>query len=182
MSTANMIYPDKKVANLILGKMQKLHPTAGWEVKDQHDGFAVRSKLSLAGALKSATASVEAFGSEVKTGAEQFKEGLEKAAAAKKALKFAETYGAAPAKVGLTIAKAPHLPMNEFLMKVASAANAVNLTFDLLDHTKAWIRVLWNGKMYSLGLPLLMAYHILPDQKVMILMSNEYAKKRGFLK
>src|SRR5271165_5018212 len=41
MSTAQMIYPDKKIALMILGKMKKLHPAVEWGIKDLPHGFKV---------------------------------------------------------------------------------------------------------------------------------------------
>lgn len=169
MSTAQMIYPDKKVAQMILGKMQKLHPKHEWKILDRPNGFHVTY-----GATPKAPQSV--LDAAPKTVAEA-------TGSATTSMKAGVSIPQlAPKPAGLTIKKAEHMKEPDYLMKVATTGNAVNLTFQMLEHSKGWIRVLWNDKMYSLGLPLLLAYSIHPNgDKVSILMSNEYAKKRGFL-
>jgi hypothetical protein len=44
MQTADMIYPDKKIAHMILGKIKKLYPDDEWSVIDLPTGFQVTRK------------------------------------------------------------------------------------------------------------------------------------------
>lgn len=177
MSTAAMIYPDKKVAAMICGKMQKLHPTAGWHVQDVPNGFAVRSKLAAqAGSATFSMKSGVSIPQQVpKTTTEHFAATLKKATAAK-----ADADGTFEPKKVLMIKKAPQLAEAEYILMAAKTGNSVNVTLEFAGQSNAWINVKHKGQVEFIGKSAVVAYSVTKD-KVMVLMTTAYAKKRGFI-
>ena len=173
MSTAQMIYPDKKVASMIAGKMKKLHPDVEWGVVDLPTGFKVQNMAEKDHHWTQAPS--ETHGSA--TGTMKSDEPSMQELPKKKTLADQLLKDPAPTK---KVAEAAQLA--EFTMKAATTTGAAVVVLTYNGQSPAFIECFHSGKKIWVGKSTLLAYYVDPAAKqVKLLMSIAHAKKRGFV-
>ena len=161
-ATAAMIYSDKSVARMIMGKMAKRHPDDDWKIEQVPTGFQVKQIVTTPLVVT-----------------------VNKPSGGKTMNFVPKSKGAAPAGPAHNEGPSPWTPFSEIVEGIAkkkAAGHLFTAVFVYRKQTEQFLEIEFNGKVTWVQKSSVASYDI--DHEILsvtITMPIAYAMKRGFV-